>query len=457
VAVMAKTKTIYVCSECGTGNPAWLGRCPHCGEWNSMAQRESGSEERKPAGTTGRATKSVPLVSVIGEEEPRLPVPMVELERVLGGGLVLGSVVLLAGEPGIGKSTLALQLSMFLAAQVGPVLYASGEESARQVALRARRLGPIPENLYILAGPSAEGVVEQIDTLKPVVTVVDSIQSVRLESRPGAAGSMVQVRDSAAHITRAAKEAEMPLILVGHVTKSGAIAGPRVLEHIVDTVLYMEGDRYHAHRILRAVKNRFGSTNEVGVLEMTADGLLEVTNPSEAFLAERLVGAAGSAVAVTMEGTRPILVEVQALTSKAHPEMVRRTANGFDYRRLLLLTAVLSKRAGIPLGNHDVFVNVVGGMTLNEPAVDLALAAAIASSSEDRPLPADMAFIGEIGLSGEVRSVSQVERRVSEAMRLGFKSCMVPRSFGKRYERADGCEIIPVRSLREALKLAGES
>ncbi|MGQ9554842.1 MAG: DNA repair protein RadA [Anaerolineae bacterium] len=449
---MAKTRSLYVCNKCGAANLGWLGRCPQCGEWNTLVQQVMTGEEKRhsPAATTAKPLR---LASVVEEEERRLPVPMSEVERVLGGGLVPGSVVLLAGEPGIGKSTLVLQLALFLAEKVGQVLYASGEESARQVGLRARRLGPIPDDLYILSESSVEGIVEQAELLRPLVTVVDSIQSVRLETRPGSAGSIVQVRDSTAFMSQAAKEAEMPLILIGHVTKSGAIAGPRVLEHMVDTVLYMEGDRFHAHRMLRSVKNRFGSTNEVGVFEMTAEGLVEVTNPSEVFLAERLVGMSGSAIAVTIEGTRPILVEVQALTTRSAIENVRRTANGFDYGRLLLLTAVLSKRAGIPLGQQDVFVNVVGGMRLNEPAADLAVAVAIASSAEDKPLPADMAFVGEVGLSGEVRSVAQIERRVAEAVRLGFKTCMVPRSYGKTFKRLEGCEIMPVRSLREALRL----
>lgn len=448
---MAKSKTVYVCSKCGASQSGYLGRCPRCGEWNSLAQQEQAPVEERRPHARREGSGPVPLASVVAGDEPRLPVPMGEVARVLGGGLVPGSVVLLAGEPGIGKSTLVLQLAMFLAAQVGPVLYASGEESARQVGLRAKRLGEIPPALYILSEATVETIGEHAQQLRPLVTVVDSIQAVRLEERPGSAGSVVQVRDSAAYLSRLAKEAEMPLLLVGHVTKSGAIAGPRVLEHMVDTVLYMEGDRFHAHRMLRSVKNRFGSTNEVGVFEMTQNGLTEVSNPSEAFLAERLVGSSGSAIAVVMEGTRPMLVEVQALTSQSGVENVRRTANGFDFPRLLLLCAVLSKRAGIPLGQQDVFVNVVGGLRLNEPAADLAVAVAIASSWADKPLPADTAVLGEVGLSGEVRSVAQVERRVNEAARLGFRRVIVPRSFGQTVTRQSGCEVVAVRSLREAL------
>lgn len=414
------------------------------------APAETGGEQ--PRRARGRA---VPLNAVSAEEEHRLPVPMAELERVLGGGLVPGGVVLLAGEPGIGKSTLVLQLAMFLAQGEGQVLYASGEESVRQVGLRARRLGTASEGLLVLSDPSVETIVEEIEGAGYTLAIVDSIQAVRLEEKAGSAGSVVQVRDSAAALSRAAKEADTPLILIGHVTKSGAIAGPRVLEHMVDTVLHMEGDRYHAHRILRSVKNRFGSTNEVGVFEMTSEGLREVVDPSEVFLAERLLGASGSAVAVTMEGTRPMLVEVQALTSRSSPERVRRTGNGFDFRRLLLLTAVLTKRVGLPLGQQDVFVNVVGGLSLNEPAADLAVSMAIASAALDKPISADVALLGEVGLSGEVRSVGQIERRIQEASRLGFQTCLVPRSYGRKPRPVGRAELVPVRSLQEAMQVLG--
>ena len=453
---MAKSHTIYVCTRCGATQQGWLGRCPHCGEWNTLRQQaaEAATAARSAVAAGGVGRVAVPLRSIAATDEPRLPMPMAEVSRVLGGGLVPGSVVLLAGEPGIGKSTLALQMARHLAQQAGPVLYVSGEESARQVGLRAKRLGDIPPELYILSEAIVESVAEQIAALKPLVTVIDSIQAVRLEGRPGAAGSVVQVRDSAAYLTHLAKDADMPLLLVGHVTKSGAIAGPRVLEHVVDTVLYMEGDRYHANRMLRSVKNRFGSTNEVGVFEMTQEGLREVANPSESFLAERLVGSTGSTIAVVMEGTRPMLVEVQALTSKAPYENVRRTANGFDFQRLLLLAAVLSKRAGLALGQQDLFVNVVGGLRLNEPAADLAVAVSIASSVMDKPVPADTAVVGEVGLSGEVRSVAQLERRVLEAARLGFRAVVVPRAFGKATTSSGaGCEVVAVRSVRDALKV----
>jgi len=448
---MAKAKTAYVCSSCGATFLGWLGKCPQCGEWNTLVRRPvEGREERGRPRSVGRV---VSLANVLDEEEARIPVPVDEVSRVLGGGFVPGSVVLLAGAPGIGKSTLVLQICMCLAREGRPVLYISGEESARQIGMRAKRLIESPPELHIFAEPAVEAMIEEVGSLEPALVVVDSIQSVYLESRSSMAGSITQVRDSAAALSRMAKETGIPLVLVGHVTKAGAIAGPRVLEHMVDVVLYMEGDRFHAHRLLRSVKNRYGSTNEVGVFEMTQTGLRQVSNPSEAFLAERLIGVSGSAVAVTMEGTRPILVEVQALTSQALYGNVRRTANGFDYRRLLLITAVLSRRAGIALGQQDVFVNVVGGMQLNEPAADMGVAMAIASSALDRPLPADMAFVGEVGLSGEVRSVAQLERRVAEAARLGFAKCMVPRSYGKSWRNGEECEVLPVRTVAEGVRL----
>lgn len=451
---MAKSRVTYVCTKCGNESPGWLGRCPRCGEWNTFEQKVTAPAAATASAPRSGAGRSVPLGTVTGQDDPRIPVNSGELERVLGGGLVPGSVVLLAGEPGIGKSTLVLQLAMYLSANQGRVLYASGEESARQLGLRARRLGETPPDLMVLAAPSVEEIVAEMEAAGPsqVLAVVDSIQAIRLEERSGSAGSLVQVRDSAAALARVAKETGTALILIGHVTKTGAIAGPRVLEHMVDTVLYMEGDRYHAHRVLRSVKNRFGSTNEVGIFEMTAEGLREVVDPSEVFLAERLVGASGTAVAVTLEGTRPMLVEVQALTSRAMPERVRRTANGFDFRRLLLLTAVLTKRVGLRLGHQDVFVNVVGGLTLSEPAADLAVSMAIASAALDKPISADVALIGEVGLSGEVRSVGQIERRVQEAARLGFRLCVVPRSFGRKPRPEGKAELVPVRSLPEAMR-----
>lgn len=384
----------------------------------------------------------------------RIPVSMGEMQRVLGGGIVPGSVVLIGGDPGIGKSTLLLQMSADQAAQGRRVLYVSGEESPQQIKMRAQRLGVDGDSLYVLPETSLQQILEQIEQMQPGFVVVDSVQAIYSEDLESSAGSVSQVRECAAALQRLAKSRIVPIFLVGHVTKSGVIAGPRVLEHIVDTVLYLEGDRFHAYRLLRAVKNRFGSTNEVGVFSMEEQGLAEVANPSEAFLAERLPSASGSAIAVTMEGTRPILVEIQALASTTSFGLPRRTANGVDINRLLLLVAVLTKRVGIRLGDQDVFVNVVGGLRITEPAADLAIALAIASSVRDAPVAADMAIIGEVGLSGELRSVSQTERRLIEAARLGFRRCLIPKTGARVRNVPTGLEVLESRTVDEALELA---
>jgi DNA repair protein RadA/Sms len=395
-----------------------------------------------------------PLPTISADGFQRIAVPMGELNRVLGGGIVPGSVVLISGDPGIGKSTLLLQVSSLLVRQGGPVLYVSGEESAQQIKMRADRLGISDDQLYILSEINLEQIVSHIERLNPHLAVVDSIQSVYTEELTSAAGGVSQVKGCAATLLRLAKASGVPIFIVGHVTKAGAIAGPRVLEHIVDTVLYLEGDRFHAYRLLRSVKNRFGSTNEVGVFEMASQGLIEVTNPSEAFLAERLPTAAGSAIAVTMEGTRPLLVEIQALASTTSFGLPRRTANGVDFNRLLLLVAVLSKRVGLRLSDQDVFVNVVGGLRVNEPAADLAVAVAVASSFRDVPVAADLAVVGEIGLSGELRAVSQLSRRLSEAAKLGFRRCLLPKGTRRKKDLPSEIEVISVRSVAEALEVA---
>ena len=389
--------------------------------------------------------------------------PIGELSRVLGGGIVPGSVVLISGDPGIGKSTLLIQLCAALAegggpstgSGRGPVLYVSGEESPAQIKLRAERLGIVSPHILVLADTHLESIAAHIEKTQPRMVVVDSVQSIYSDAIQSGAGSVTQVRDCSAQLLRLAKSQTFPLFLVGHVTKEGAIAGPRVLEHMVDTVLYLEGERFHSFRLLRSVKNRFGSTNEVGVFEMAEKGLVEVKNPSEAFLAERLPNAAGSAIAVTMEGTRPILVEVQALTSATAFAQPRRTANGVDFNRLLLITAVLSKRARVRLADQDVFVNVVGGLEVEEPAADLAIAAAIASSVRNRPVAADLALVGEIGLSGELRSVGQLPRRLNEAAKLGFTRVLVPKTVARKLEHLPaGLEVLGARTLREALEMA---
>ena len=368
------------------------------------------------------------LAQVEADELDRIDVPLIEFSRVLGGGIVPGSLVLIGGDPGIGKSTLLLQVSALLAQNGGRVLYVSGEESAQQIKMRARRLALVPDELYVLTETNLHDIIGHMGQVQPTTAVIDSIQTVHMDELTSAAGSISQVRECAATLMRVAKASGVPIFLVGHVTKAGAIAGPRVLEHIVDTVLYLEGDRFHSYRLLRSVKNRFGATSEVGVFEMKNEGLVEVTNPSAAFLEERLPNAAGSSIAVTMEGTRPILVEVQALASVTSFGLPRRTPNGVDMNRLLLLVAVLSKRVGLRLADQDVFVNVVGGLRVGEPAADLAVATAIVSSFRNKPVAADLVLVGEVGLSGELRSVGHVEARLNESAKLGFKRCILPRS-----------------------------
>jgi DNA repair protein RadA/Sms len=453
---MTKVKTAFVCEQCGHVFPKWSGRCSECGAWNSVVETrvEKGKEKRATGVSLVPASEPQPLPTISADGFQRILVPMKELNRVLGGGIVPGSVVLLGGDPGIGKSTLLLQVSALLARQEGSVLYVSGEESVQQIKMRADRLGISEDQLYILSEINLEQIVGHIERLNPNLAVVDSIQSVYTEELTSAAGGVSQVKECAATLLRLAKVSGVPTFIVGHVTKAGAIAGPRVLEHIVDTVLYLEGDRFHAYRLLRSVKNRFGSTNEVGVFEMASQGLIEVANPSEAFLAERLPTAAGSAIAVTMEGTRPLLVEIQALASTTSFGLPRRTANGIDFNRLLLLVAVLSRRVGLRLSDQDVFVNVVGGLRVNEPAADLAVAVAIASSFRDVPVAADLAVVGEIGLSGELRTVSQLSRRLREAANLGFRRCLLPKGARQGKDIPSEIEAIGVRSVAEALEVA---
>ncbi len=462
---MPKTRTKFVCQECGYEAPRWSGQCPQCQHWNTLVETV---EQRPGPAVIHSESRTVPqsISRISTDGFARIPVPVDEFNRTLGGGVVPGSVILIGGDPGIGKSTLLLQISGLLAANGKPTLYVSGEESTQQIKMRARRLNIDEEQLYILSETSLNHILGQVERLQPQLVVVDSIQSVYLEELDSSAGSITQVRECGAALLRMAKSDNVPVFIVGHVTKQGAIAGPRVLEHMVDTVLYLEGERFHLYRILRSVKNRFGSTNEVGIFEMQEQGLVEVKNPSEAFLSERLPSAAGSVVAVTMEGTRPLLVEIQALTSATSSGLPRRTANGIDFNRLLLLVAVLSKRVGLRLGSQDVFVNVVGGMRINEPAADLGVAAAIASSFRGLPIPDDCVMIGEIGLSGELRSVGQAEKRLREAEKLGFQRCIVPRSLrlggheaaqGGRGKSAVGVELLRARSLGEALDIAFQS
>jgi DNA repair protein RadA/Sms len=452
-----------------------MGKCPQCGTFNSMVEEVVVEAARPSARRSGGLGQSAPrrLAEIESGGDDRWPLPIEEFSRVLGGGIVPGSLVLVGGDPGIGKSTLLLDMAARMAETHGPVLYVSGEESERQIKMRAVRMqgeqagreengkgaergqaNGFPEDLYLVTETSLDAILGHIGSVKPRLVIIDSIQTTYLSDLTSAAGSVSQIRECALRLQALAKSSGVAVFLIGHVTKEGTLAGPRVLEHIVDTVLQLEGDRYQSFRLLRATKNRFGATSEVGVFEMAGSGLLEVRNPSEAFLAERMINTAGSAIAVTMEGTRPILVEIQGLTSVTTFGNPRRTPNGVDFNRLLLITAVLTKRLGLKLGEQDVFVNVVGGLKVGEPAADLAVAAAIASSVLDRPALADIALIGEIGLSGELRAVNQLPQRLREARQLGFKKVVVPRALRAAETRLDGLEVIQARSLRDALEAA---
>ena len=444
-------KTRFFCQSCGQESPRWLGKCPGCGEWNTLVEEVV---ERAAAKRTSLGVKATPLTEIQIREEERVSSGSQELNRVLGGGIVPGSFVLLGGEPGIGKSTLLLQTAGLLAKGMD-VLYISGEESEKQIKLRAERLGIKESRLHILTETRLEVVRDVALAMGPGLLIVDSIQTMVLEELQAAAGSVSQVREGAAFLMRLAKEEEIPIFLVGHVTKEGAIAGPRVLEHIVDTVLYFEGDRHHVYRLLRAVKNRFGSTNEIGVFEMHEDGLVEVPNPSKVFLGENSATAPGSSVAVIVEGSRPLLVEIQALVTPTTYGPPRRTATGIDYNRILMLLAVLDKKVGLHLGAQDVFINIAGGIRIDEPGVDLACIAAIASSLGERPLKR-YALIGEVGLTGEVRGISQIENRVKEAVKLGFEGCIIPRINVSAVKVPGNFTVIPVKTVEEAVRVMFE-
>jgi DNA repair protein RadA/Sms len=451
---MAKAHVYYECQNCGRKSPRNMGKCPTCGEFNTMIEVVEEPEQPTAARKAASSVRSKPqrLADVSSEMGDRYAVPVEELSRVLGGGLVPGSIVLVGGDPGIGKSTLLLQVASLMDQVAGPVLYVSGEESERQIKMRAERLGLKPDKLFLVTETELGAILSHVQEIAPRLLIVDSIQTTYTEGKASAAGSISQVRECASQLRELAKSSGIAVFLVGHVTKEGVIAGPRVLEHIVDTVLYLEGDRFQAYRLLRSVKNRFGPTNEVGVFEMRDRGLVEITNPSEVFIAERVVNAPGSAIAVTLEGTRPLLVEVQALASQTVYPNPRRTANGIDFNRMLLITAVLTNRVGIKLYEKDIFINVISGLKIDEPAADLAIAVAVASSTWDRPVPADMAFVGEIGLSGELRAVSQINTRIREAAKLGFRRVVVPRTYRQQEEALpDQVTVIPFRSLKDAL------
>ena len=452
---MKTPKTVFVCQTCGAQAQKWLGRCPDCGAWNSMAEeaiRPAPAEtvEQRYGVVTGTSTARR-FGDIDLADTERLSSGFEEFDRVLGGGVVPGSLVLLGGEPGIGKSTLLLQAAARMAHTIGPVLYASGEESEHQVKARGERLGVGDAPLYVLAETCLERILDEANRLKPSLLIVDSIQTVfslKLQSAPGSIG---QVRESATHLLFTAKGTNLTTFLVGHVTKEGSLAGPKTLEHIVDTVLYFEGGQHHAHRVVRAVKNRFGAVSELGVFEMTGSGLHGVPNPSRLFLSERASSVPGSAVLCSIEGSRPILLEVQALVSTGQYGTARRMASGIDQNRLSLLLAVLEKRAGLTVAGDDVFVNIAGGVSVSEPAADLGVVAAVASSLRNRPIRQDTTMFGEIGLAGEVRSATQAGLRVREASQLGFTRCVVPESNARASVESDALELVGVRSLEDAL------
>lgn len=448
-----KLKTVYICQNCGKESPKWQGRCPGCQEWNCLV--ESTVTSSKHAGEPRLDASNVPqeLAGVQKDSFTRTTFPIEELNRVLGGGLVAGSVVLISGDPGIGKSTLLLQVSDAIASRKrGQVVYVSGEESSQQLKMRAERLGVQGAGLFIYPETNMEYVLARLESMDPNLVVVDSVQTVYLEDVNGAPGSIGQIRECTLRLLRWAKKSGVPVFISGHVTKDGAIAGPKALEHIVDVVLYLEGESFNSYRILRSAKNRFGSTNEVGVFEMCNSGLVEVSNPSQFFLESYVNGAIGAVVVPTLEGSRPLLVEIQALTSIAAYGPPRRISNGVDFNRLLLICAVLSRRAGVGLYNQDVIVNVTGGIKISEPAADLGIAMAIASSFRDARAVPGTVSIGEIGLSGELRSVPQIDRRISEAARLGFTRCIIPASSKKANQGVTGIELVKAGTLADALR-----
>lgn len=451
---MAKAKkSVFFCQNCGHEETKWLGQCPMCKEWNTFVEERVTVAKSAAAVKAVKDTKIVSLSEVQAENEERITTEIKELDRVLGGGIVPGSLILVGGDPGIGKSTLLLQVCQKLAEKKKKVLYISGEESLRQIKLRAQRMGEFTEDLRLLCETHLELVRDVIEREKPDTVIIDSIQTMYSEEVASAPGSVSQVREATNTLMQLAKGLCISIFIVGHVTKEGTVAGPRVLEHMVDTVLYFEGDRHASYRILRGVKNRFGSTNEIGVFEMRQDGLREVENPSEFMLNGRPEQASGSVVACSMEGTRPILLEIQALVCESNFGMPRRTAAGTDYNRVNLLMAVLEKRIGYHLGNYDAYVNIAGGIKINEPAVDLGIVMAIVSSYKNRPLDEKMIVFGEVGLSGEVRAVNMPEQRVAEAKKLGFEACVMPAVSVESVKNIKGIKIIGVKTINEAIGL----
>jgi DNA repair protein RadA/Sms len=445
--VSKRTAPVFSCTDCGSQSPKWLGRCPDCNAWNSFAE-ETPTPAERPLSLSASAAP-MPIDAIEADMAPRITTNLASLDRVLGGGLVVGAVTLVGGEPGVGKSTLLLQVAQELAS-AGRVLYVSGEESPRQIALRARRLGTMNENIHLFSETGVERIVAEIEKMRPVAAIVDSIQTVHTAVNQSTPGSIAQVRDSAGALMVAAKRLSIPIFIIGHITKEGTIAGPKTLEHIVDTVLYFEGDKFQNYRVVRAYKNRFGPVNEVAIFEMHDDGLEEVTNPSAVLISQRS-SAAGSAIVAAMEGTRPLMIELQALVSTTHFPSPRRMAMGVDSNRVSLLLAVLERKSGGNFSTNDIYVNLAGGLEIDEPALDLGIVAAVLSSQRNKPLPFDVALFGEVGLLGEIRSVSQPDVRAREAATLGFRRIIVPQSNAAEI-RAD-LEVIPVKRIEEFAQL----
>ncbi|MGE5410084.1 MAG: DNA repair protein RadA [Clostridiales bacterium] len=445
---MSKTKTKFICSECGYESLRWLGRCPECEAWNSFSEELVEDDKLKNRSLKKQTVKATKLKDIVSAEEDRVKTNIDEFDRVLGGGLMPGSIVLIGGDPGIGKSTLVMQAASKIKDKV---LYVTGEESNRQVKLRASRLKVDSENFYMLAETEMDNVIYTMQELNPSVVIIDSIQTMYRSELDNAPGTITQIRECTAQIMQLAKSTHQIVILIGHVTKEGMIAGPKVLEHVVDTVLQFEGERNHSYRILRAQKNRFGSTNEIGIFEMHDNGLTEVTNPSEIFLSERDHQSTGSSVTSSMEGSRPILLEVQALVTPSNFGNPQRVATGFDYRRLSILLAVLEKRAGLKLSSANVFLNMAGGVKIDEPAVDLAVCCSIASSLLDRNIKSNYVVIGEVGLGGEVRSIGQIEKRIQEAEKLGFEAIIIPKNNFKSVQGKKNIKIVPVDNIHSAI------
>ena len=454
--IMAKAaKTVFFCQNCGYESSKWMGQCPGCRQWNTFVEEKISAGKPAPSGRfSGKRAEPVRVKDISLDAEVRTSTGIGEFDRVLGGGIVRGSLVLIGGDPGIGKSTLLLQMCRNLAKKKKKVLYISGEESLQQIRMRAERLGETADTLYLLTETSLTAIRECIEREKPEICIIDSIQTMMSEEISSAPGSVSQVREATGVLMMIAKTLAVPIFIVGHVTKDGAVAGPRVLEHMVDTVLYFEGDRHASYRILRAAKNRFGSTNEIGVFEMRDVGLVEVPNPSEYMLSGKPEGASGSVVACSMEGTRPVLIEIQALVCPSNLGIPRRTAAGTDYNRVNLLMAVLERRCGLHLGSCDAYVNIAGGIKMTEPAVDLGIVLALASGYRDRPIGDDVVAFGEVGLSGEVRAVSQAEQRVLEARKLGFHTVILPIANNKSLKEIKGVRIVPVASVAEAIREA---